>query len=119
MALILEQQQKLDDSYLPIESDKLKRLYLSKGKKVIGMIDFDEGVYYTRKVLFRNYQGLSLSAKVLAVLENYQIENVSFQNIEATYNTKVCKFYMYGEEYKDLKEGEVQLILSLEHFIKT
>lgn len=110
-----EVQQTLDEEYISPGSEKqvMLRLY----GNVVGMINREEGVYYTRKTMFRKFTGLSLSLRVLHVLDVYEIKTVCFITDEGLkLFADIDKFYAYGQEYTDRWEKETQLILNMEHF---
>lgn len=111
--LLIERQAKIDECFCP---GLQKFIKLRIDGHIVGIIDVENRVYRTRKVVFRNFQGLSLSYRVLTCLEECNINRVQFDFGDYLLEVDISKYYVYGEEYLDNHSNEKQLVLNLKFF---
>lgn len=113
--LLIEKQAKLEECFCPGIS---RNILLRIDGHVVGIIDTENKTYQTRKVIFRNYDGLSLSYRVLECLEECRVKKIFFDFRDFLLEVDIDKFYVFGEEYFDKHTNEKQLVLNLKHFYR-
>ncbi len=95
--------------------------YIKNGEKVLGFIDYEKGIYFskrTKKHFFHLFAGFGLSMRVLDKLDKEKIETIVIEFEGNLIETTTDNFLINGIDWTDDSFGkrEEQLILPLNRF---